>query len=353
MGKSRKEENAFNTAQNMRNILIGQLKRCKSLEELNGFLRRYEKKKRKNPLTISLTENHRKIISDLDVQINELTQNLKKQYIPQIQNEHLSSSHEQREKAEEITTQVTPEILSIDWTPKSAEKQDEDTEVKEVGSEKSASFQTQTKAADPRKKKDEADIARKRISKEVQFKLPSDAQQKTGQVAKHDKPLQENNGELRDRRRRSIQLYEVTVKLKTLQTKYKKYEEKVKQHKKNPDKVTQYKQAAAAAKSIYEQISAFANQFIVDGDLESFKANSQALLSKDNEHVKTLKSHRGWWEEFLDDLVKLINKGFASAGSSIRVGNFSIFKPAADGGKKIDELSNAIDAVSLTKPLIS
>lgn len=344
MGKSRKEENAFNTAQNMRNILIGQLKRCKSLEELNSFLEKYKEKKIKNPLTVNLTEHHRKIISDLDVQINELTQNLKQRYTPQIQNEHSSSAHEQREKADESRTEVTPEKLSVDWAPKSDEKLDEVNEVMRLASENSVSFQTQTKAADPRIKNDEADIPKKRISKEV----PADDHQKTEPVAKkHDKPLEENHGELRNRKRRSQLVHDVTVKLRTLHTKCKKYEEKVKQYKKNPDKVTQYKQAAAAAKSIYDQITELVNQFISDGDLKAFKSKSQVFLSKDNEHVKTLKSHRGWWEEFLDDLAKLINRGLDRVGSSIRVGEFSIFKPAADGGKKIDELSNTISAVSL------
>ncbi|MCW8408011.1 hypothetical protein OQJ13_03375 [Legionella sp. PATHC035] len=349
MGKSRKEENAFNTAQNMRNILIGQLKRCKSLEELNGFLEKYKEKKIKNPLTINLTEHHRKIISNLDVQINELIQNLKQRYTPQIANEHVSSAHEQGEKADESITEVTTEISSVDSARKSEDKQDAVIEVKQVGSEQSVPFQIQTKASDHGDKRDEADRTQQRISK----KVPADEQQKTGPVVKHDKKLQEDQSEVRNRRRRTIQVHDVTVKLKTLHAKYKKYEEKAKLYKKNPDKVTQYKQAAAAAKNIYDQITAFANQFIADGDLQSFKSKSQVFLSNDNEDVKTLKSHRGWWEEFLDDLVKLINKGLVCTGSSIRVGNLSIFKPATDGGKKIDELSNSISAVSLTKPLIS
>ncbi|CAM2800118.1 Uncharacterised protein [Legionella steigerwaltii] len=345
MGKNTQEQKAFTAAESMRQTLIDQLKKkCNSAKDLEGFLKKYEEKKGKNK-RVSLTQHHQKIISDMDEEISRLIQSLNQKFSPVAQIEPSTSTYEQHEKVEKGTVEVLPE----DFGEKNGEKQSLDTSV-EIPTEElnAASLRTQSKVPlkTSGKGKNEEELGHGGIRKSVQFKTHSDEATQSGEASKTDKK-HHVVGESRAKRHRTTQLSEVYLKLKTLHAKQIKYEEKAKEYRrKDQRKEQQYKDAAVAAKSIHEQITELCNQYLVDGDLELFKLKSQEILKSDKENVKTLKSHRGWWEEFLDGFVDLINRGFDRVGSSIRVSELSMFKPAADGGKKVDELTNSISSLT-------
>lgn len=340
MGKQKtKELKAFNSAESLRKTLINQLNKCNSQEDLDRYVKRYEEQKKKNSSPVCLTSYHQQIISGLDAKINELHKQLTARFATVDSTEPLLISDEPHEGVEG-TSLVTAHGIPVDLTIENPlhEKQDLST------------LQTQSETSlEPSKKQGGSEIPnRTTVRRSVTFKI--DEHPKSMRDFTEDKHTQENNVDARTKRHRNVQLLEVRVKLRTLHSKQTKYEEKAKEYSKKNDPKNQekYQNAAKAAKSIYHQITQLTNRYVLDGNLMSFKIDSQKILSKDNEHVKTLRTHRGWWEQFLDDLVARINAGFTRIGSSMRLPELSMFKPAADGGKKITELSNEISSIKVT-----
>lgn len=342
MGKNTKEQKAFSAAEKIRTTFIDQLKRCKSLKELEGFLKKYEEKKSKSTRTVNLTDHHQKTISDLDVEIAGLILKLKQRFTPVTQIEPVASIHVHHEEERGRT-----EVLPV--AKEESEKQHVGTKAEvtvdaasKPSEEHPKTSLTISRGGEKRHRPGHQGMDRRGLSRPSSVEIQQTGHD-SGSVKKHHSHV-----DSRTRRHREIHLSEVRLKLKTLHAKEKKYKEKAKEyHGKDQVKEKQYKAAEAAAGRIHQKITKFCNQYILDGNWVSFKLQSQGLLSKDSADVKTLKTHRGWWEKFLDDLVELINKGFVRVGSSIRVGELSIFKPAADGGKKIDALANTINSVQL------
>lgn len=151
----------------------------------------------------------------------------------------------------------------------------------------------------------------------------------------------------RERRIIKVHLSGVEANLLIIHNKQLQYEAKAKEYRRKKNKLEEakYNQAAGAAKSIHQQISGLMTQCLLNGDLKSFQEESTSILDEKNKHVQTLRDHRGWWEEFLDNFVRLINSGFARMGSTIRVSELSMFKPASDGGKKVDGLIHSISSL--------
>lgn len=358
MGKHTKEKNAFESASSMRTTYIEQLKKCRTSGGFGEISRKYEEKKRKNPLLVALTPHHSEIINGLDKEILELTKKLNAKFFPVASIESSSVTHEQHEVIEEGTHTTAVEVLTEDFAEEHrppVEKKDSGSEVRVEEVEKRAPAQTQTKnTLELSKASERGEISQTTKTKHVRFDPLLEKEPKSQSTLiredKHDKSRQENHVDLRAKRHRGVHLAEVRIKLKTLHSKQVKYEEKAKKYRKegNHKEKEKYQKAAEAAKNIYLKISEFANQYIRDGNLKSFQLSSQGVLSENSEDVKTLQTHRGWWEEFLDELVNLINRGFTRIGSSIRVHELSLFKPAADGGNKITDLRQSISNVAAT-----
>ncbi len=339
MGKQKtKELKAFNSAESLRKTLINQLKKCNSQEDLDRYVKRYVEQKKKNSSQVCLTSYHQQIISGLDAKINELHKQLTARFATVDSTEPLLISDEPHEGVEG-TSLVTAHGIPVDLTIENPlhEKQDLST------------LQTQSETSlEPSKKQEGSEIPNRTTRRSVTFKL--DEHPKSMRDFTEDKHTQENNVDARTKKLRNVQLLELRVKLRTLHAKQTKYEEKAKEYSKknDPTKQEKYQNAAKAADSIYRQITELTDRYVLDGNLKSFQIDSQKILSKDNKHVKTLRTHRGWWEQFLDDLVALINAGFNRIGSSMRLPELSMFKPAADGGKKITELSHEISSIKVT-----
>ncbi|KTD44749.1 hypothetical protein [Legionella parisiensis] len=345
MGKDAKEKKAFESASNMRTIYIEQLQKCKSASQFESISSRYEEKKRKNPKTVSFTPYHTEVISGLDLQIKQLTEKLKAQFFSVTPIETSLSAYD-REKND--TTDLLPEAHVSDELPH-VNQQDLDAQPKAV-TEK------------PLQKEEGGSLTRSLTKQSGVFVTPVDGKPKSRHVTWNEKQLKETEEQQKQhletyvdqkaRRHRNAQLTEVKEKLRTLHTKQTKYDTKAKEYhrKKDQEGEAKYREAAKAAGNIHNQIAKLVDQYIRDGDLDSFKLNSQNILGDDkNNDVKTLRAYRGWWEKFLDDLVELINSGFTRVGSSIRVHELSMFKPATtDGGNKINDISNAINSVKAT-----
>lgn len=325
MGKNAKEKKAFEAALGMRNTYIEQLKKCKTAIELTQISRRYEeKKKRVSQSATNLTPYHSKAISGLDLQIRELTEKLNARFFPVTPIESSPIVHEPEKKD---TSELLPEECVLD----------------ELSVTKSTLF-TQTKLRSE-------GLFQPVTKQSLSFDKPKPmhvtwSKNQDMEMQHHDKHVDQKS-----RRQRNSQLTGVKEKLRTLHTKHTKYDTKAKEYhkKKNQEGEAKYREAAKAAANIHAQIAELVNQYIRDGQLDTFKLNSQKILNDDNDSVKTLRTYRGWWEKFLDDLVELINSGLDRVGSSIRVHELSMFKPATtDGGHKINDLSNAIGSVKAT-----
>ncbi|HHF0526487.1 TPA: hypothetical protein ACTUT5_000920 [Legionella anisa] len=354
MGQKDKEKRAFESASSMRRTYIEQLQRCKSAAQFESFSSRYEEKKRKSP-KLNLTPHHSGVISGLDLQIQQLTEELNNRFYPKTPIKSLPTVEETVAPTDSLS-----EVHISDELPHISE-QDLGVQVNVVTEKAKSNPLIQTKTTvEPLKKEEEREsLTRPVIKKSESF--PVDGKPKSRHVTWNEKPLEtqdqekqhhETHVDQKARRHRNAQLIEVKEKLKTLHTKQTKYDLKAKEYHKKKDKEgeAKYREAATAAGNIHTQISGLVNQYIRDGDLDSFKLNSQKILGDEkNNDVKTLRSYRGWWEQFLDDLVELINSGLTRVGSSIRVHELSIFKPATtDGGHKINDLSNAISSVTAT-----
>lgn len=165
-----------------------------------------------------------------------------------------------------------------------------------------------------------------------------------------EKAIQENSLDPRTIRERETHLLQVNVQLRAFKLKQEELEAKYEENrnKGNQAQANKYQKASEAAKSIYSEISRLANQYIIDGNLDAFKNNSQTTLKEDNDNVKILQEHRGW-KSFLANLAALIfTAGFAQAGYSIYKGQLSWLKPATDTGKKVENLCTSINAIAVT-----
>ncbi|HHF7368184.1 TPA: hypothetical protein ACPSKY_003335 [Legionella bozemanae] len=359
MGKDAKEKRAFESALSMRTIYIEQLQKCKSAAQFEIFSSKYEEKKRKNPKPANLTPYHSEVISRMDDEIRSLTEKLNARFFPITPIEPSPSVHESVKKD---VTDLLPEEHVSDELPHIHE-QDLGTQAKVVTEKAKGTPLIQTKTTEELlKEEEEESLTRSVTKKSGAFVAPVDGKPKFRHITWNEKQLQEMQEQEKQRhemrvdqkarRHRNAQLNEVKEKLRTLYAKQTTYDTKAKEYrrKNDPQGETKYREAAKAAGSIHDQIAKLVNQYIQDGDLDSFKLNSQKILGDEkNNDVKTLRAYRGWWEKFLDDLVELINSGFARIGSSIRVHELSMFKPATtDGGHKINDLGNAISSVKAT-----
>ncbi|WP_454781258.1 hypothetical protein [Legionella sp. WA2022007384] len=358
MGKQSKEMNAFNTAKKLRETFIEQLKKCNSEDDLEKFLSKYNKNKQNREPSISLTSHHQSQISVMDGEIEERISNLRKRFAPEVSIE-ISPSVEQHivgpaiveEDAMFATIPVFPLELTKGNHPFRQVDEHQKLEVPDEEGKGRALASTVIKT--PVKsiiKSDE--LVRDESEKLKQLKTKHTvtfAPLEPKKVLGDDKLPQGTDVDHRIRRQRLIHIFDVNVKLRAIQTKQRIYEEKVRKYRKekNLNEEEKYHRAAIAAKSIYVQIHQLKEQYVRDGDVVSFKSNSQDVLGDDKVNVKTLRTHRGWWEKFLDDFVSLINTGLDRVGSSIHMPKLSLFKPLADGGKKVTELNNAINALNI------
>ncbi|HHT0593822.1 TPA: hypothetical protein ACTXXA_001728 [Legionella anisa] len=352
MGKDAKEKRAFESASSMRRTYIEQLQKCKSAAQFESFSSKYEEKKRKSPKLANLTPHHSGVISGLDLQIKQLTKELNNRFYPETPIKSLPTVEEAVAPTDSLSeVHVSDELSHIN-------EEDLGPQVKVVTEKAKSTPLIQTKTPEePLKKEEERGsltqpVIKKRESLPVGGKPKSRHITWSLETQDREKQHQEAHVDQKARRHRNAQLIEVKEKLKTLHTKRATYDLKAKEYHKKNDKEgeAKYREAATAAGNIHTQISGLVNQYIRDGDLESFKLNSQKILGDEkNNDVKTLRSYRGWWEQFLDNLVELINSGLTRVGSSIRVHELSMFKPATtDGGHKINDLSNAISSVTAT-----
>ncbi|PWY54196.1 hypothetical protein DGG96_18145 [Legionella qingyii] len=350
MGKHSKEVNAFNAAKKLRETLIEQLKKCNSPEDLERFLKKYHENLKKRVSTIRLTPYHQEELNSLDREIKELTHKLRVRFSPEVQIESSPSTHERHEELpvlveESASLTTTPEPMKENHLLQQQVEHKAEASIEKEKEDALASTQPKTPL--------ESLTRRGRLERENSGVLEPP---KTRHSVKSKKTLSDNklsqetyvDPRIIDKRR--IYIFDVKVKLRAIQAKHKIYEEKAKkyQNEKNQKEFSKYSNAATAAKSIHAQISALIRQYVVDGNLVSFKSRSQEVLGEDKEHVKTLRTHRGWWEKFLDDLVDLINTGLNRVGSTVRMHELSMFKPLADGGKKVTELNNAISSLKAT-----
>jgi flagellar biosynthesis chaperone FliJ len=357
MGKQNKEMNAFNTAKKIRETLIEQLKRCNSEEDLARFLRKYNKNKQNRDSSISLTVHHQEQISAMDVEIEELIRDLNKRFSPEVPLE-ISPSVEQHivvpSIVEEDAILTTTPVFPLEPTKENHPLQQVDEHHKvdvpiEEGKGRAltstvikAPLESLTKS-DELVREESGELTQPQIKRTVTF-APLEGRQVPIKALADDKLPQGTQVDPRIRTQRHVHIFDVNVKLRAIETKQRIYEGKVEEYRKEKKRkeVLKYQRAANAAKSIYIQIKELTNQYILDGDLVSFKSKSQDVLGDDKDNVKTLRTHRGWWEKFLDDLVDLINTGLDRVGSSVRMHKLSLFKPLADGGKKVTELNNVI-----------
>ncbi|MCE0724328.1 MULTISPECIES: hypothetical protein [Legionella] len=355
MGKDAKEKKAFESASSMRTTYIEQLQKCKSAAQFETFSSRYEEKKRKNPKPANLTPHHNGVIRGLDLQIQQLTEELNNKFYPKTPIQSLPRVEEtvKRDPTASLSeARVLDELSHI-------EEQELGAQAKVVAKKEKSTSLTQIKTAEESPKNEVGGKRTHSVTKQsVSFGIPVDDKDKpkSRHVTWNENQLRENqhqeHGDSRSIRHRTRQVSEVKDKLKTLHTKQTKYDGKAKEfhRKKDQEGEVKYRKAAKAAGNIHSQISRLVDQYIRDGDLDAFKLNSQKILGDEkNDDVKTLRAYRGWWEKFLDDLVELINSGLTRMGSSMRVHELSIFKPATtDGGHKINDLSNAISSVKAT-----
>lgn len=345
MGKDAKEKNAFNTSSRIKQNYIEQLEKCKSALEFEKITKKYKEKKINT--SVNLTEHHKGIIEGLDRRIQELTKKLEAQFTPKVSTESPPSTHEERDQSplvEVLTEDPVEEESSLSQHQELGNKEERKAELQDrkqlvpTLSQSNLSFYKQEKAE-----------RRKQItSRHVQFELSSDESSSKSKNHKNSIHPEDDWSIDRIRRYRNSQLCVVKLKLKSLHTKQIEYKEKAKEYhrKKNQIEEGKYQKAADAAKKIYDQIFGLVEAFVINGDLKSFQANSQKILNEKNEDIKTLRTNRGWWEEFLDDLVNHINSGLTRVGSAMRMPELSLFKFSADGGNKINDLDQSIKNIN-------
>ncbi|QMT60814.1 hypothetical protein [Legionella sp. PC997] len=351
MGKSREME-SFTWAKSIRETLIGQLKKCNSLEALERFLKKFNDKQ-KGRSTTNLTVFHQGEIKKLDAEIDELIKNLRKRFAQEARTEIIPTSSDQPEMVSAVVeknSSLNSTSLAEPGKKHPPQLNEHKIEVSLEKDKGGALLSTQTKS--PLKGIQKTKIEKEKSSiadqnkKAVTFLISEDHQQHKKTLSDNKLP-QVTSVDYRIMRQRNIQLFDVDVKLRAIYTKLGIYQAKEKKYKeqKNYKEASKYRQAAQAATSIYNQISALKDTYLRDGDLVTFKSKSQEVLGDEKSSVKTLRTHRGWWEKFLDDLVNLINTGLDRAGSSVHLPKLSLFKPLADGGKKVTELNNSISSL--------
>ncbi len=67
-----------------------------------------------------------------------------------------------------------------------------------------------------------------------------------------------------------------------------------------------YKDVTEATYRIHEAITALAEKYVEDGDLEHFKGQTKALLDENTEDMKIINKHRGWAKNFFGNLGAFI-----------------------------------------------
>ncbi len=304
MGKrAQAEMKSFMLGEKRRLEVIEQFKKCESYEEFSKSLKKYEEKKGKNFFIISskLTEYHVQRLIKLDEEISLLKVQLKKQF----------PSPAEQVKLQQTQEHLMSEPQNLDGDKVALVQEIPNMELGEGCYEES-------------RQKDVDDIT---WSSE-----------------------EENLLDLRIKRERETHLLQVKVHLRTFKLKQEELEAKYEENrnKGNQTLADKYQKASEAAKSIYNEISRLAKQYINDGNLDAFKCDSQSILKEDNDNVKILQEHRGW-KAFLANLAALIfTVGFAQAGYSLYKGQFSWLKPATDTGKKVESLCTSINAIAVT-----
>lgn len=342
MGKrSSKERAAFESAKSQRELCIQKLNKCQSETEFREILKKYEDKKRKSPLPSDLTTYHSQALRELDAQIKKITEELNARFSPVIP---LIPTHEEQE-GRVIGKHTTAATLPVEFI------EEDNTLDANKDIETQVESRQETKKTLPNPLKGSRLQNQDKRPKNVHFQIEQTSEESTKNFT--GSLTTESLGSAkkltgREKRKIKAQLSDVEANLKIIYTKQLQYEAKAKENRKKKKGLeeTKYNQAAVAANSIHQQISGLMNQYLLDGDLKSFQERSTSILDEKNRHVQTLRAHRGWWEEFLDNFVKLINSGFARMSSSIRVSELSMFKPVADGGKKVNGLIHSISSLT-------
>ncbi|MDR3442779.1 MAG: hypothetical protein P4L65_07140 [Legionella sp.] len=110
--------------------------------------------------------------------------------------------------------------------------------------------------------------------------------------------------------------------------------------------------AANAANNIFMEMTHLIDQFIQDGDLESFKTASKGVLNEQTSpEVKTLHEHRGWKEALINLAVFIGTLGIVHAAgtiySSIKNKQLTFFKVQVqtDSAKVLNDLDETAQAV--------
>lgn len=333
MGKrAQAEMKSFLLAEKRRLEVIEQLKKCESHEELSKSLKKYEEKKEKKFFVISskLTEYHVQRLRKLDEEISQLKTELKKQF-------PLPGAHV---KLQQILPPKVKVVASC-----------EQTLVERTFTQKMPGhlLSKPCNLGD-----DKLVLAKEMIARSVEIPEGSyegSLQRDVSESAfSSEEYIQENSVDPKTKRERETHLLQVNVQLRIFKLKQEELEATYQKNlsKGKQDQANKYQKASKAAKTIYDEISRLAKQYINDGDLDAFKTNSQSILKEDNDNVKIVQEHRGW-KSFLANLAGLIfTVGLAQAGYSLYKREFSWFKPPTDTGKKVEDLYTSINTIAVT-----
>lgn len=325
MGKRvQAEMKAFRLAEQRREEVIGQLKKCESYEDLSKVLKKYEEKKRKHFFVTSprITEYHQQRISELDKEINQLKADLHKKYpapsVP-IKLEQTSPKLEQTlpENVTIPSEQALVKLVLTQEIQESLEKEQESKPAIEI----------------------------------IEINPESSQHTEVNDFSSHAEEEQNVNlVDQRIKREREAHLLQVTAQLRVLKSKQGEldtaYQENLSKGK--MDKAEKYFKASQAAQNIYDDVTRLSEQYINDGNLEPFKAYGQELLSENNENVKILQEHRGWKSFLTNFAAFLFTAGLAQACYSLYKRELSWFKPATDTGKKVETLGESINSITVT-----
>ena len=291
MGKRQQNESkAFQKAKQVREQFIKKMNKCDSYEHLISLQKEYNEKKKKEAFKIPqrFSDYHHQQIAALTRRINKLFDKLSKKFPQPLVNS---------EKQVVSTPIESTVVLSNDLPLSSTKKLN--SVLKEQTSQKSESESKETVVDEETKVLRELHLTKVRK-----------------------------------------QLVLIHVKQAEFEDESQKLRAKGKQK-----EAEKYDNAATAAKNIRTSIDKLCTQYINDGNLETFKAESKQVLNEEKSDVKILQEHRGWGEILANLAAFILTAGIAHAGYALYNRKFSMFKPATDAGQKVDVLHDAINGI--------
>lgn len=128
-------------------------------------------------------------------------------------------------------------------------------------------------------------------------------------------------------------------------------ENKIKEFSKRADADNEYASASSAALTIYQGLAGLIDNYLNEKiELSEFKSQSEQFIKeKCQDELEVLNSPRGWKAKtIVTNILFALGTLFVGYGIGVMVtGRFSVFQPQTEAAKRMDDLTQSINALTI------